>query len=158
MIRSTVLLLALSAALAPSAHAASDKLRIGIFGSGKGAGPLMTRAELRECLAIEARVVEGSQSALREREQLEKDKAELIRQGEVLKSEFAALDQNSMEALQAHRAKELARDKAIDEFDARSNAFNTRVGALEGDRAAFKQRCDNRRFDQADEAAIRKGK
>ena len=35
----------------------------------------------RECLAIEARVVEGSQSALREREQLEKDKAELIRQG-----------------------------------------------------------------------------
>lgn len=158
MIRSAVLLLALGAALAPSAHAASDKLRIGIFGSGKGAGPLMTRAELRECLAIEARVVDGSQSALRDREQLEKDKAELIRQGEVLKSEFAALDQNSMEALQAHRSKELARDKAIDEFDARSNAFNARVGALEADRAAFKQRCDNRRFDQADEAAIRKGK
>jgi hypothetical protein len=158
MIRSAVILFALGAALVPSAHAASDKLRIGIFGSGKGAGPLMTRAELRECLAIEARVVEGSQSALREREQLEKDKAELIRQGEVLKSEFAALDQNSMEALQAHREKELARDKAIDEFDARSSAFNTRIGALEADRATFKQRCDNRRFDQADEAAIRKGK
>ena len=158
MIRSAVILFALGAALVPSAHAASDKLRIGIFGSGKGAGPLMTRSELRECLAIEARVVEGSQGALREREQLEKEKAELIRQGEVLKSEFAALDQNSMEALQAHRNKELARDKAIDEFDARSSAFNTRIGALEADRATFKQRCDNRRFDQADEAAIRKGK
>lgn len=158
MTRSAVILFALGFALVPSAHAASDKLRIGIFGSGKGAGPLMTRAELRECLAIESRVVEGSRSALREREQLEKDKAELIRQGEVLKSEFEALDKTSLEALQAHRDKELARDKAIDEFDARSNAFNTRIGALEADRATFNQRCDNRRFDQADEAAIRKGK
>ncbi|MGD9836177.1 MAG: hypothetical protein AB7U92_25780 [Piscinibacter sp.] len=158
MIRSAVILFALGFTLVPSAHAASDKLRIGIFGSGKGAGPLMTRAELRECLTIESRVVEGSQSALREREQLEKEKAELIRQGEVLKSEFEALDKTSLEALQAHRDKELARDKAIDEFDARSNAFNARIGALEADRATFNQRCDNRRFDQADEAAIRKGK
>ncbi len=158
MIRTAVCLLALGAALAPSAHAASDKLRIGIFGSGKGAGPLLSRAELRECLSLEARVVEGTQSALREREQLEKDKAELIRQGEVLKTEFAGLDQNSMEALQAHRNKELAREKAIDEFDARSSAFNARIGALDADRASFQQRCDNRRFDQADEAAIRKGR
>lgn len=158
MSRAAICLLALGAALMPAAHAATDKLRIGIFGTGKGAGPLMTRAELRECLAIEARVVESSQSAVREREQLEKDKAELIRRGEVLKSEFEALDKTSLEALQAHRDKELARDKAIDEFDARSDAFNTRVGALDADRATFKQRCDNRRFDQADEAALRKGK
>jgi hypothetical protein len=158
MIRAAVCLLALGAALVPPVHAASDKLRIGIFGSGKGTGPLLTRAELRECLAIEARVVEATPAAAREREQLEKEKAELIRQGEVLKSEFAAVDQTSLEALQAHRNKELARDKAIDEFDARSDAFNTRVGALDADRAAFRQRCDNRRFDQADEAALRKGK
>ena len=158
MIRAAVCLLALGAALVFPAHAASDKLRIGIFGSGKGAGPLLTRAELRECLAIEARVLDGTQVAAREREQLEKEKAELIRQGEVLKTEFAAVDQTSLEALQAHRNKELARDKAIDEFGVRSDAFNTRVAALDADRAAFRQRCDNRRFDQADEAALRKGK
>lgn len=158
MIRAAVCLLALGAALASPAHAASDKLRIGIFGSGKGAGPLLTRAELRECLAIEAKVVEVTPAAARDREQLEKDKAELIRQGEVLKAEFEALDKTSLEALQAHREKELARDKAIDDFTTRSDAFNARVAALDADRANFKQRCDNRRFDQADEAALRKGK
>ena len=158
MIRAAACFLALGAALAPPVHAASDKLRIGIFGSGKGTGPLLTRAELRECLAIEAKVVEGTQLATRERDQLEKEKAELIRQGEVLKREFDALDKTSMEALQAHRDKELARDKAIDEFEARSASFNGRVGALDAERNSFKQRCDNRRFDQADEAALRKGR
>lgn len=158
MIRAAVCFLALGAALLPTAHAAGDKLRIGIFGSGKGAGPLMSRAELRECLAIESRVLDGTRSAGQERERLEKEKAELIGQGELLKAEFAALDQNSLEALEAHRSKALARDKAIDEFDVRSSAFNDRVGALDADRATFRQRCDNRRFDQADEAAIRKGK
>lgn len=158
MIRAAVCLLALGAALASPVHAASDKLRIGIFGSGKGAGPLLTRNELRDCLAIEAKVLEGTQSAAREREQLEKEKAELIRQGDALKAELETLDRTSAEAIEAYRARVLARDKAIDEFDARSDAFNTRVGSVDADRAAFKQRCDNRRFDQADEAALRKGK
>lgn len=158
MIRVAACLFALGAALALPSHAASEKLRIGIFGSGKGAGALLSRTELKECLDIEARVVEGTPVAAREREQLEKDKAELIRQGEALKAELEALDRTSLEAIEAYRARALARDKAIDEFDARSAAFNARVGTLDADRSAFKQRCDNRRFDQADEAAIRKGK
>ncbi|TXC66321.1 hypothetical protein FSC37_11860 [Piscinibacter aquaticus] len=158
MIRAAVCLLALGAALASPVQAASDKLRIGIFGSGKGAGPLLTRAELRECPAIEAKVVEATPAAARDREQLEKEKAELIRQGDALKAELETLDRTSAEAIETYRAKVLARDKAIDEFDARSDAFNARVGALDADRAAFRQRCDNRRFDQADEAAIRKAK
>lgn len=158
MSRAAICLLALGFALMPAAHAASDKLRIGIFGSGKGAGPLMTRAELRECLAIEARVLDGTQSAAREREQLEKEKAELIRQGDALKAELETLDRTSAEAIEAYRSRVQARDKAIDEFDVRSDSFNTRVGALDADRSTFKQRCDNRRFDQADEAALRKGK
>ncbi len=158
MIRAAVCLLALGAALASPVQAASDKLRIGIFGSGKGTGPLLTRAELRECLAIEAKVVEATPVAARDREQLEKDKAELIRQGDVLKADLETLDRTSAEAIEAYRARVQARDKAIDEFDARSDAFNARVAALDADRTAFKQRCDNRRFDQADEAALRKGK
>ncbi len=141
-----------------SAHAAGDKLRIGVFGSGKGAGPLLTKGELRECLAIEARVVGGADGAARDRAQLEKEKAELVRQGEVLKAEREALDLTSAEAIEAFKARALARDKAIDEFEARSDAFNVRVGAIDADRAAFRQRCDNRRFDQADEEALRKGK
>lgn len=157
MIRSATYLLALVAALG-AAHAANEKLRIGVFGSAKGSGPLLTKAELRECLAIESRVVGGSEDAARERAQLELEKAELVRRGDVLKAEREALDRTNAEAIEAHLARAKARDKAIDEFEVRSDAFNARVGTLDADRATFKQRCDNRRFDQADAEAIRKGK
>lgn len=148
----------LLAAALGSAQAAADKLRIGVFGSGKGAGALLTKAELRECLAIEARVVGGADAAARDRAQLEKEKAELMRQGEVLKAELETLDRTSAEAVDGYNARAQARDKAIDAFEARSDAFNVRVAAIDADRATFRQRCDNRRFDQADEEALRKGK
>ncbi len=146
------------ATLLPSAQAAGDKLRIGIFGSGKGAGPLLTRTELRECLALEARVVEGTPVAAREREELEAQKAELTRRSEAIQAERATLDRTKVEDVEAYVARAKANDQAIDEFDARSNAFNTRVATLEADRASFKQRCDNRRFDLVDQEALRRQK
>lgn len=147
-----------AAALPSAAAAAGDKLRLGMFGSGKPVGPLLSRAELRECLALRGRIKSGNESAATEREQLEKEKAELIRQGEELKAQFAALDRSSVEAIEQYRANALARDKAIDSFEARTSEFNTRLTALGEDRAGFTQRCDNRRFDELDEIAIRNGK
>lgn len=157
MIRTAACLFALAAALS-TAMAANEKLRIGVFGNGKGGGALLTKSELRECLALESRVVGGSDGLAGEREQLEKEKAELIRQGDMLKAEREALDRTSAEAIEAHLAREKARDRAIDDFGVRSDAFNARVAAIDADRASFRQRCDNRRFDQADAEALRKGK
>lgn len=159
MIRPAACLLTLVVALS-TAHAANEKLRIGVFGSGsgKGSGPLLSKTELRECLAIESRVVRASNGMASERGQLEGEKAELVRQGEVLKAELEALDRTNVEAIEAHVARAKARDQAIEAFGARSDAFNARVGALDADRAAFRQRCDNRRFDQGDLEAIRKEK
>lgn len=151
--------LALAAAFAPPhATAAGEKLKLGVFGAGKGSGPLLTKAELRECLALQERMKSGGESAAREREGLDKEKAELIRQGEELKVQLETLDRTSVEAIEAYRARALARDKAIDAFEARSTEFNARLGALGGERASFGQRCDNRRFDELDEIAIRNGK
>ncbi|WP_341889928.1 hypothetical protein [Variovorax sp. YR752] len=147
-----------AACLPFTADAASDKLRLGIFGSGKGTGPLLTRVELRECLALKERVGTGSEAAAREREQIEKEKAELMRQGEELKAEFEKIDRDSVEALEQHRDRALARDKAIDAFEVRATEFNDRLAALNAERSTFMKRCDNRRFDQVDEEAIRKGK
>jgi len=159
MIRPATCLLVLVTALS-AAHAANEKLRIGVFGSGsgKGSGPLLSKTELRECLAIETRVVKGTDGMTQERSQLESEKAELVRRGEVLKAELEALDRTNVEAIEAHVARAKARDQAIEAFGARSDAFNARVGALDADRAAFRQRCDNRRFDQGDLEAIRKEK
>lgn len=146
------------AALGTGASAAPEKLRLGVFGSGKGAGPLLTRAELRECLALKERVDTGSEAAARDREQIEKEKAELIRQGNELKAELETLDRTSEEAVEQYRGRAAARDKAIEAFDVRAAEFNDRIGALNADRSNFAKRCDNRRFDQVDEEAIRKGK
>lgn len=151
-------LLLCAADLPQAAAAANDKLRLGMFGSGKPVGPLLSRAELRECLALQGRIKRGNEAAAADREQLEKEKAELMRQGDELKAELAALDRTSVEAIEQYRAHALARDKAIDAFEARTTEFNARVAALGEDRAGFSQRCDNRRFDELDETAIRNGK
>ena len=148
----------IAASLSGGAFAAGEKLRLGIFGNGKGTGPLLTRAELRECLTLQERVKTGSEAATRDREQIDKEKAELIRQGDELKADLDKLDRTSAEAIEQYRTRVVARDKAIDVLDARAAEFNTRVGALNADRSAFAQRCDNRRFDELDEAAIRNGK
>jgi hypothetical protein len=147
-----------AAGVPSSAVAANDKLRLGMFGSGKPVGPLLSRSELRECLALRGRIKTGNESATADREQLEKEKAELLRQGEELKAQFEALDRTSVEALEQHRANALARDKAIEAFEARTGEFNARVLAIAEDRAGFSRRCDNRRFDELDEIAIRNGK
>lgn len=151
-------LLLVAACLPPVAAAAGEKLKLGIFGSGKGSGPLLTKAELRECLGLQDRIKSGNESATRDREVLEREKAELIRQGDELKTQLEALDRTSVEAIEAYRARVAARDQAIDAFEARSTEFNARVSALGVDRASFGRRCDNRRFDEIDEIAIRNGK
>lgn len=153
----TVALLAVLAASA-GVHAATEKLRLGIFGQGKGAGPLLTKAELRDCLALQERVRGGSQEALRERDELEKRKAELLREREDIRAALDKLDVADAQAVEQHKARALAHDQAVEAFGTRSGAFNGMVGALEADRASFQQRCDNRRFDQADEEALRKGR
>jgi len=141
-----------------AAAAADDKLRLGVFGSGKGSGPLLTRAELRSCLALRDSVGSGNEAALRERDQIEQQKTALLRDREDIKAALDKLDMANAEAVEQHKARAQAHDQATQGFLSRTDAFNTRVGALEADRASFKQRCDNRRFDQVDEEAIRKGK
>lgn len=157
ILRTAACLLTLVAALG-GAHAANEKLRIGAFGSGKASGPLLTKNELRDCLALETRVVDANAGAAREREQLEKEKAELVRSGDALKADVETLDRSNAEAIEALLAREKARNAAIEAFQARTDAFNARVGEIDADRAAFKQRCDNRRFDQGDLEALRKGR
>lgn len=148
--------LLLSAALvAAGAQAAGDKLKLGAFGPGKASGPLLSRTELRDCLERMDRVRVGNDKLARERERIERDKADLLRQDEELKAQLATIDRTSEEAVTAFNNRVLERDKARGEFLQRTDAFNTEVGALEGERRQFAQRCENRRFDQDDETSLR---
>ena len=141
-----------------SAHAAGDKLKLGAFGPGKASGPLLTRAELRECFVLLDRVKVGNESAAGEREQLQKEKDDLVRRGSELKAELETLDRTSQEAIDQYKARVAARDAAIGEWETRSTAFNEKIASLGADRASFAKRCDNRRFDELDATAVRNTK
>ena len=143
-------------ALAQTSGAAPRKQ--GSFGTPRPGQPLLTRDELRACFALQSRIREGGEAAPRERDALEKEKAEIVRQGEVLKEQLAALDRSSQEAVDRYNAEAVARDRRIDAFEARMAPYNQKVEALLGDRDAWSKGCESRRYDEIDEIQIQRGK
>lgn len=163
-IRSRLLVAAALVALAPAialaqttpAKPAKPASKTGAFGNGKGL--LLTRAELRECFAMQDRIKTQNEAAAKERETLEKEKSEIVETGKTLKEQLTTLDRTNAEAVQQYNAAVLERDKRIDAFEARMPQFNGKVEALQKDREGFERQCGNRRYDEDDEIAIRKGK
>ncbi len=146
------------AALAAPLSVGAQKVKEGSFGKAKAGGPLLTREQLRDCLAKQEKVRIESEETLALQTQFEREKAELQRLGGVLKEELAVLDRTSQEAVDQYNAKAAARDRTIDDFEARAPAYNLRVQGLKAQREAFTAACENRRFDEKDEIAIKKGK
>ena len=147
----------LTLALAGSFAAAADKPRTGSFGKGKTSAPLLTRAELRECLKVQERVRLLGEDIVLAQAALDKEKAAVAEATRLLSEQLAALDRTSAEAVNAYNADALAHDKRIDAYNAQTPGFNAKVEALQGVRAQFAKSCENRDFDEKDEIAIRKG-
>ena len=141
-----------------SLQANAQKVKEGSFGKGKTGGPLLTRNQLRDCMSQQQRIAVQGNEALALQSEFERDKAELQRSGLALKEELAALDRTSAELVDQYNAKAASRDKMIDDFEARASAYNLRVQQLKTEREAFAGACENRRFDEKDEIAIKSGK
>jgi len=141
-----------------SLQANAQKIKEGSVGKGKASGPLLTRNQLRECMSQQQKIALQGDETLALQSQFDRDKAEIQRQGLLLKEELAALDRTNAELVDRYNAKAAARDKTIDDFEARAPAYNLRVQQLQTDRAAYASACENRRFDENDEIAIKSGK
>ena len=124
----------------------------------KAGVPLMTRDELRDCMALAQRNRVQGEEILALPAQIELEKADLQRHGAMLTEALAALDRTSVELVDQYNAKAAARDKSIEAFDARVGTYNLRAQQLQTDRAAYASACENRRFDEKDEIAIKNGK
>ncbi len=147
---------------APRADAqAPDKPRTGTLGAGKGKGkaqgPLLTRAELRECLNLQVRLRSSTEDVVAAQAALDKEKTEVAQRGAALKEELAALDRTSAPAVDAYNESVREHEKRVDAYNAKTPVFNAQVGAMQEQRAAFSKGCENRDFDEKDEIAIRKG-
>ena len=147
-------LVALTSPLAVNAQ----KVKQGSVVKVKTSVPLMTREQLRDCMALAHRNRVEGEEILALPAQFELEKAEIQRHGTTLKEELAALDRTSGELVDQYNAKAAARDKLIEAFDARVGAYNLRAQQLQTDRAAYAGACENRRFDEKDEIAIKNGK
>jgi predicted RNase H-like nuclease (RuvC/YqgF family) len=152
------LLVAAALGLAASVPALAQSGAQKSFGQGKAGGPLLTRAELRACFTQRDRLREQADAAQRDRDEVEREKAEVVQQGNTLKEQLAALDRTNAEAVAKHNADAAERDRRIDALETRINEFNRRTEALQAERTSFSKQCDNRRYDERDEAAIKSGK
>jgi chromosome segregation ATPase len=125
---------------------------------GKGSGPLLTKEQLRTCMSLKARVAQLEDDLSKEQTALAATKDEIVRGGDALKARLETLDRTSAEAVAAYNEQTEARDKQIDDYQARVTAFNTRVESNKTDRDAYTKGCENRRFFEDDEIAIKKSK
>ena len=137
---------------------AADKPKEASFGKGKASGAFLTREQLRACIAQQTRLAQQDAELQKEQAALAATKAEIASSGDALKLELAALDRTSADAVTAYNERAAARDKSIDDYEARVPGFNERVEAARVEREAFGKGCDNRRYFEDDEIAIRKGK
>jgi hypothetical protein len=146
------------ALLAVTVAKAADKSKESSFGKGKAGAPLLTRAQLRECMVLQERALAQGEEATRVRAALDGDKAEIARLGVQLKERLAVLDRANVEAVQTYNEQAQARDKLIDAYEARVAAFNANAEAVHNERDAFAKGCENRRYDEKDENAIKNGR
>jgi hypothetical protein len=150
--------LMVSALLVACAAQAADKPKEATFGKVKASGPVLTREQLRQCLTQQAQVKDQEAELVRLQAGLNTDKAAIVRSGEVLAEQGNTLDRSKPELVTAYNELVLARDKAIDELQARGAQFNERAGAAGVQREAFAKACEGRSYNETDEIAIQKGK
>jgi len=94
----------------------------------------------------------------RQRAALEAERAELMRIDEALKAEAPAIQSANAQAPAPHNGKAAANDQKIDDWTKRNAAFAERANAWQAGHDAWSRDCAERRYDEADEIAIQKGK
>ncbi len=146
---------------APLGHAA-DKPKETTASKAKPKAPpkpaLLSRDELRECMATKERMRVSREETLKTQDQLTKDKADIDRVGNELKERLVTLDRANQEAVDKFNVDTAARNDLIDSFKAGTTAFNAKVDAMTTEREAYSKACENKRFDEDDEKAIKRGK
>jgi hypothetical protein len=126
--------------------------------AAKGKPLLLSREELRACMASQSRLHQQREETTQLQSLLAIEKDELTRSGTELNDQLAALDRTNLKAVEKYVEAHNAREKRIDAYEARAGAYNAKVEAMNTEQDAYARTCENRRFDETDELVIRKGK
>jgi chromosome segregation ATPase len=92
------------------------------------------------------------------REQLNKEREELGKDSAALEADKAKLNTASQEAVAAYNGKAQTLDARVSAWNERNGKANEAATALEAERKAWVSNCADKRYNEDDEIAIRKGK
>lgn len=138
------------------------------FGTDKGGGKLLSRAELRECLARKPQLAAESDAMAREQAELDARKAELAgRQAELaadaelLRGQEARIDRASQAAVDEHNRRVGEIEQRVARLERDSEAYNTslpdfnrRADAHAQAQTQWNATCAGRPYSDADLGAV----
>jgi chromosome segregation ATPase len=96
--------------------------------------------------------------AERERNEINKDRADLETQQKALEAEKTKLSTDSEVAVRNYNTKAQALEARVTDWNGRNEAWNQDSKGLQGERSSWVTNCSDRRYREDDEIAIRKGK
>jgi hypothetical protein len=144
----------LAALLAPVAHAA-DKKTAAPPGPKT---PLLTPEQLRDCVTQKEKLAKDTDAAVKSKNAVAADKAEIDRTGAALEAEAATLDRTSEEAVASYNARIIERNGRIDAWKAKAGAYNSEAENVLTAKDAYEKACANRRYDDRDLNDLQKKK
>ena len=119
--------------------------------------PLLTREELRSCMALQARNRQLAQDARENQVRLTARAGRTHATRRCIAGDAATLDRTSEEAVAAYNGRVADRALRVGELERAVASFNQMAGAHEQGRVAYARDCENRKFDEKDEKAILSG-
>ena len=142
---------------AHAADAAKPK-KEGSLGQAKAGAPMLTKEQLRACLAQKDRIKSQITETVPLQTALKKEGDDLAREGDDLKALREKVDTTNEAAVKEFNDRNVARQKAVESYEARSKDYNAKVEAVLADKAAYQSSCDGKRYFEDEELQIRKEK
>lgn len=132
--------------------------REGSLGGGTASGPVMTKDELRQCIAEQDRLKQETADVVATQKKLAADRAEIDRVSAALDADRPNVDVSNKDAVEAFNARLQAKGKLVADYQAAAPAFNARVDKLDADDKTFTTNCRDRKYFQDEYDEIKAGK
>jgi hypothetical protein len=144
------LFVATAAAADPPASTAQSK------SAPKKKSNVMTRDELRVCMAEQDRLQRLSEKVKQDQASLDRQRADVEKMDAEIARKRAALDPADVAAAEALQTDVARRDEVVDAYNARLPALREQGSTYDAGRQVWVERCANRDYDELDEAAIKR--
>jgi hypothetical protein len=112
--------------------------------------PVLTPAQLRDCLSQKDKLHAQKDDVLKYRAALDADKAEITKAETALSDDVLTLDKTNGEAVDAYNARIRARDQMFEDYKSKVDIYNGKVGAATASQNSYSKACESRRYDERD--------